>query len=411
MLANYAGLWHAMRPAGSAEGKAVRIAIAHNRYQQGGGEDKVVAAEVKMLRQRGHDVEQLDFDNEAITGARGRAKAALSSFYSFPSHRRVTAVLASFRPEVLHVHNFMPTLSPSVFFAAQAEQIPVVQTLHNYRLLCANAQMFREGAVCERCVEERSFLPAVRLGCYRGSRTGSAVVGGTVALHARLGTWEKRVARYIALSSFAAAKLGARLPPEKIRIKGNFVADGGRGGGQGGYALFVGRLSAEKGVGTLLEADASGELPMPLQIAGDGPMREAVERACSASGSRLRYLGPQSGAGVRELMAEASTLVVPSLWLEGFPMVMVEAMSLGLPVIASGIGSLPEIVQDGITGMLTPPGDAGQLVRTLARFEQLSPAQKEAMRAAARERSLSVFGEEANYKTLMGIYAEALLAA
>ena len=389
----------------------MRIAVAHNRYQQGGGEDKVVAAEVAMLRRRGHQVEQLDFDNEAITGGRERAKAALSSFYSFQSHHRVTATLASFRPDVLHVHNFMPTLSPSVFFAAESRHVPVVQTLHNYRLLCANAQMFRDGAVCERCVEERSFLPAVRLGCYRGSRAGSAVVGGTVALHARLGTWDRRIARYIALSGFAADKLGSRVPPEKIRIKGNFVADSGAGDGRGGYALFVGRLSAEKGLSTLLSADALGLLPMPVHIAGDGPMRETVEHACAAPNSRLRYLGPQSGTEVREIMAEASVLVVPSLWFEGFPMVMAEGMSLGLPVIASRIGSLPEIVQDDISGMLTPPGDAGELARTLARFHQLTPAQKGHMRAAARERSLSVFGEEANYGTLLGIYSEVLQAA
>ena len=389
----------------------MRIAIAHNRYQQGGGEDKVVVAEAAMLRRHGHEVEQLDFDNEAITGMQGRAKAALSSFYSVPSHRRVATTLTAFRPDVLHVHNFMPTLSPSVFFAAQRECVPVVQTLHNYRLLCPNAQMFRDGEVCERCVEERSFLPAVRLGCYRGSRVGSAVVGGTVALHTRLGTWERRVARYIALSCFAADKLGARVPREKIRIKGNFVSDSGTGSGQGGYALFVGRLSAEKGLSTVLAADALGELPMPVRIAGDGPMRDAVERACAASGSRLRYLGSRSSEEVRALMAEASVLLVPSLWFEGFTMVMVEAMSLGLPVLASRIGSLPEIVEDGVSGVLMAPGDPRALTQTLARFQQLSPLEKGAMRSAARERSLSAFGEEANYETLMSIYAEALQAA
>ena len=390
----------------------MRIAIAHNRYQQAGGEDGVVAAEAAMLRSRGHEVEQLDFDNEAIVGGRAKARSALSSFYSFSSHRRVTATLTTFRPDVLHVHNFLPTLSPSIFFAAQSERVPVVQTLHNYRLLCANAQLFRDGSVCERCVEERSFLPAVRLGCYRGSRAGSAVVAGSLALHARLGTWETRVARYIALSSFAATKLGAsRVPAEKIRIKGNFVVDRGTGAGQGGYALFVGRLSPEKGLGTLLAADAAGELPLAVRIAGDGPMRGVVERACAIPGSQLQYVGSQNGAGVRELMANASVLVVPSLWYEGFPMVMVEAMTLGLPVIASSIGSLPEIVQVDVSGLLTAPGDARELAETLRRFSQLSPLRKAEMRAAARNRSLSLYSEEANYSTLMSIYNEALMAA
>ncbi len=389
----------------------MRVAIAHNRYQQAGGEDKVVAAEAAMLRRRGHEVEMLGFDNEAIVGAPGMAFAAAKSFFSPTAYKQVGTSLASFRPDVLHVHNFLPTLSPAVFFAAEKAGVPVVQTLHNYRLICANAQLFRDGHTCELCLEKRSFLPGVRRACYRGSRAGSAVVGGTVALHAGLGTWDRRVTRYIALSHFAAQKLGTfRIPAAKIRIKPNFVPDAGTGEGAGGYALFVGRLSREKGLDTLLAADCLGELAMPALIVGDGPMREAVERACARVGSRLVYLGPKAESEVRVLMEGAVVLLVPSLWYEGFPMVMVEALSLGLPVVASRIGGLPEIVEDNVSGLLSPAGDAQGLLDCLKLLQRMEATQMRAMRNAARSRYLEFYGEEANYAKLVEIYAEAIAA-
>lgn len=396
----------------------MRILIAHNRYQQAGGEDKVVAAEAEMLARRGHPVEVLNFNNEAIVGVRGSAAAALSSFYSFSAHRRMAEVLARFAPDVLHVHNFMPTLSPSVFFAADAAHVPVVQTLHNYRLLCANAQLFREGAVCERCVQQRSFLPGVHHACYRGSRVGSAVIGGTMALHHALGTWSRRVARYIALSEFAAEKLAEfRVPHARIRVKPNFVPDPATpaetnqvlGAPLAPFALFVGRLSEEKGLATLLAADERGLLPLPVHLGGDGPWRDRVERAAQRPGSRLVALGRQTEDEVRALMRQATVLLVPSLWYEGFPMVIVEALSLGLPVIASRLGSLPEIVADGVCGLLHTPGDPAALGKALQDFLHLPAESQTTMRRAARLRYLDHYSEPRNYEMLLRIYAEALV--
>lgn len=387
----------------------MRIAIAHNRYQQAGGEDTVVAAESAMLRAYGHEVEEILFDNEAIAGSRAKAAAAVSAFYSAKAHRRVATVLKKLRPHVLHVHNFQPTMSPSVFFAAAAAAVPVVQTLHNYRLICANAQLFRAGRVCEQCVEARSMTPGVLHGCYRNSRLGSAVIGGTNALHGRLGTWEQRIARYIALSHFAKAKLGEfRLPAHKIRVKPNFVPDAGTGSGDGGYALFVGRLSAEKGLQVLLAADRLGRFASPVWIAGEGPLRGEVEQACAQPGSRLVYCGPQTADGVRQLMKQAVALLVPSLWYEGFPMVLVEALSLGLPVIASRLGSLPEIIEEGVCGLLHAAGSAEAMADALRTFLAQPPTDRLRMRASARLRYLEHYGEQANYNTLMGIYCEAL---
>lgn len=359
-----------------------------------------------MLSRRGHHVECLLVDNDSIAGPKAQLQAAVRSFYSRPSYECAASLLASFQPDILHVHNFLPTLSPSVFFAAKAAHVPAVQTLHNYRMICANAQLFRDGAPCEECVKQKSFLPSVRYACYRGSRLGSAVIGAGMSVHATLGTWEKRISRYIALTHFAAEKLGqSKVPADRIRIKPNFVPDRGKGEGRGGFALFVGRLSEEKGLNTLLQADAIGRLALPVHIAGDGTLLDRVQAACARSGSQLVLLGRKSPLEIESLMKRAAVLLVPSLWYEGLPMVMVEALSFGLPILASRLGSLPEIVEEGVSGLLFEPGSALALLDTLESFA-LQPERSAAMRIAARQRYLDRYTESANYKSLSGIYTE-----
>jgi glycosyltransferase involved in cell wall biosynthesis len=386
----------------------MKILVAHNRYQQASGEDAVVAEEVRMLQQRGHSVHRYTVDNDGITGAWQQAAAAARSFYSLPVSREISNLLASFRPEILHVHNFFPTISPAIYFVAGRYRVPVVQTLHNYRLLCASAMLFRDGRPCEDCLVGRSFLPGVMHACYRGSRVGSAIVGASASVHSAMGTWKNRIDRYIALTQFAAQKLGSyRVPVEKIRIKPNFVPDHGCGQGQGSFALFVGRLSTEKGLETIIAADRRGHLPLPVHMAGDGPLFAEVERACARPGSRLVYLGRLSRSQVVEQMKSATVLLVPSLWYEGFPMVMVEALSLGLPIIASRIGGLPEIVHDGHSGLLFEPGDPSALLQALGSF--VSDTNRiDAMRQASRRLFDLHYTEQKNYEILIGIYNELL---
>ena len=386
----------------------MRILVAHNRYQHAGGEDTVVAQEVRMLQERGHSVHQYTIDNDGITGVWQQALVAGRSFYSRPASREVSDLLASFQPEILHVHNFFPSISPAIFFAASKYHVPVVQTLHNYRLLCANAMLFRDGRPCEACSVSHSFLPGVVHACYRGSRAGSAIVGAATSLHAVLGTWSNRIDRYIALTQFAAQKLGNdRVPAEKIRIKPNFVPDRGYGEGQGGFALYAGRLTPEKGLHTILAADRLGNLPLPIHIAGDGPLRVEIEQACARPASRLIYLGQLPRSQVVEQMKRATVLLVPSLWYEGFPMVMVEALSFGLPIIASRIGGLPEMVQDGHSGLLFEPGDPSALLQTLCTFVR-DTSRIEAMREASRCQFDSHYTEQKNYEILIEIYGELL---
>lgn len=386
----------------------MRILVAHNRYQHAGGEDTVVAEEVRMLQQRGHCVHQYTIDNDGITGVWQQTLVAGRSFYSRPASREISDLLASFQPEILHVHNFFPSISPAIFFVAGKYRVPVVQTLHNYRLLCANAMLFRDGHPCEACSVGHSFLPGVMHACYRGSRAGSAIVGAATSLHAVLGTWSNRIDRYIALTQFAAQKLGNdRIPAEKIRIKPNFVPDRGYGEGQGGFALYAGRLTPEKGLRTILAADRLGNVPLPVHIAGDGPLLTEIEQACARPGSRLIYLGQLQRSQVVEQMKRATVLLVPSLWYEGFPMVMVEALSLGLPIIASRIGGLPEMVQDGHSGLLFEPGNPSALLQTLCTFVS-NTSRIEAMREAARSQFDNHYTERKNYEILIAIYRELL---
>ena len=387
----------------------MKILIAHNRYQQAGGEDGVVEREAEMLARRGHAVEQLVVDNDEITTLGARAQAALRAFYSHASYKRTLGLLRSFRPDIVHVHNFLPNLSPAVFFAANAAAVPVVQTLHNYRLLCANALLFRDGAPCEKCITRRSFLPGIRHACYRGNRAGSAVVGAGMTLHHALGTWRHRVDRYIALTEFAAKKFSAtRLPPELFRVKPNFMPDNGTGAGGGGFALFVGRMTEDKGLQTLISADALGMLPLPVRIVGDGPFLPQVMRACERPGSRLVALGHKSSREVQDLMKHAEMLVLPSLSYEGFPLVLVEALSVSLPIIVSRIGGLPELVEDGVSAILYTPGEASELLAAM-RYLAAQPLKAAAMRLAARSLYLERYTEAANYDALVSIYGELLV--
>src|ERR1700751_4299418 len=195
-------------------GTAVKILIVHNSYQQKGGEDTVVAAEEWLLRSHGHHVEMLQADNDHIRSGISAGLAAVQSIYSFNGKRRMQEALRKHQPDLVHVHNFFPTLSPSIFVACSQAEIPVVHTLHNYRIQCAANSLYRAGQVCEECVTARSFLPGIRHACYRSSRTGSAVVGFTMAFHAQIGTWSSRISAYVALTKFSAEKLGHfRIPP------------------------------------------------------------------------------------------------------------------------------------------------------------------------------------------------------
>ncbi len=382
----------------------MRILQVHNTYQQAGGEDAVVANEGALLSANGHDVRPWSVDNAAITGPWAQLRTAWQVPYSHDARRELAGVIADFGPDVVHVHNFFPLITPSVYDACRDAGVPVVQTLHNYRTICAGALLVRSGRPCEDCIGGSPYQGALH-GCYRGSRLGSLAVARMIARHRGQGTWRTKVDRFIALTEFAKAKfVEAGFPAEKIAVKPNFVEDArpqeaetARNG-----ALFVGRLSPEKGIGTLLTAWR--DLDAPLRIAGDGPLLGMAQGSASPNVVPLGNLPPEA---VNQEMARAAFLVMPSDWYEGFPVTLAEAFCRGLPVIASRLGAMAEIVDDGVTGLHFTPGDPQDLAAKV-RWAANHPEEMRRMGANARRAYEERYTPEANYRLLMTIYEDVI---
>jgi len=384
----------------------MRILVAHNFYQQEGGEDAVFAAEVELLRRFGHEVETFTMRNDAIDRM-GKFAALSATIWNRESYRSVSELAAKFRPAVVHFHNTFPLISPSGYKAARYQGAAVVQTIHNFRLICANALLFRDGAPCEKCVGRVIAIPGIVHKCYRGSREASAAVAGMAAVHRILGTWNRLVDAYIATSPSAKAKLiQGGLPEEKILLKPHFVdPDPGVGGGAGGYVSVVGRLSQEKGLETVLEAwKILGESAPLLKIAGDGPLAPLVAEATSRH-ANIQWVGRKPIAVVLDLIGEASFHVFPSRCYETFGRVVTEAFAKGTPVITSNHGSMAELVDHGKTGMLFTPGDAMDLA---AKVREMMAKPAAALRAAARAEYEANFTGQRNYHRMMEIYEQAL---
>src|SRR6478736_1738941 len=290
----------------------MKILMLHNRYLVPGGEDQCSAAEAALLRDHGHEVEFLEEDNRRVEQL-GKARTALRTVWSRESYQRVHEKLRTGSFDILHVQNFFPLWSPSVYYAASRNRVPIVQTLHNYRLMCVNSLFFRDQHICQECLGR--FLPwhGVVHACYRNSRAASAVVAGMVGAHKLAGTWRKRVAAYIAVSEFARdLYVAGGLPDEKIVVKPNFIhPNPSPGNGGGGYALYVGRLSHEKGIATMLNAWKGSHEAIPLKIVGEGPLAETVSAAAREC-KNVEYLGSQPLPQVLDLMRIAEFLVVPS---------------------------------------------------------------------------------------------------
>jgi glycosyltransferase involved in cell wall biosynthesis len=389
-------------------GGTVRILVAHNRYQYSGGEDGVVRDEVALLERHGHAVRLIEQDNDAIRGLRGKITAAASVFYSSSSRARMKQAIDDFHPDLVHVHNWFPMLSPSVFMEASAAGVPTVQTLHNFRMLCANALLYRNGAVCTDCLGKSLPLDGVAHGCYRGSRTGSAVVTAAYGLHRFLNTWDC-VDLFIAVSDFQRDILvRGGLPAEKIVVKPNFIGSDTlhADGNPEDFALFVGRLSPEKGIRTLLSGWNSGRIPLLLKIIGDGPMADEVRSSAGRNG--IEYLGAQVPEAVYRQMAKARFLVFPSDCFETFGRTIIEAFSQGTPVLAANLGGVPELVQEGVTGYRFAAGNAEALVAGTERFPGGGDYQR--MRQRCRDEFLGKFTAQINYNLLMEIYARAIAA-
>jgi glycosyltransferase involved in cell wall biosynthesis len=381
----------------------MKILLLHNYYQQPGGEDAVVQQEKALLEAHGHNVDLLTADNSRIIGIKSQVGVALSSIYSRRSRVQVEERITDSKPDIVHVHNFFPRLSPSVYYACTKAKIPVIQTLHNFRLICPNALLFRDGTPCEDCVGRLIPWPGIKNACYRDSHVGTAVLATMLTTHRLWGTWQV-VDAYIALSEFARRKLIAGgVPSSHLFVKPNcLMPDPGMCARSGDYALFVGRLSPEKGIKTLLAAWA--HLPARrLKIAGDGPLRDVVEQTDIPN---LEFIGPQSSEAVMSLIGAAAFLVVPSECYENFPRVIVEAFAKGVPVLGSRLGSIEELIDDGRTGVLFRPGDVPDLANK-AEWLFTHSDEIRLMSVEARREFESKYTAEQNYRQLMQIYCSA----
>jgi glycosyltransferase involved in cell wall biosynthesis len=386
----------------------MKILIVHNVYQQRAGEEAVVSAESRLLRDHGHQVLSYERCNDELHMLNGLAIAA-GTIWSLRSFRELTDLIGQERPHIAHFHNTFPLVSPSAYYACARAGVAVVQTLHNYRLLCPEAKFLRQGKICQACLGRNVAWPAVVHGCYRGSRPATAAAAAMLAVHREAGTWQTKVDAYVALSEFARQKfIEGGLPADRIMVKPNFVAsDPGARAQPGDYALFVGRLSDDKGPQLMLSAWRALKTRIPLRIAGDGPLLEKLSREVrETSSTHIELLGRRNPDEVRALMQRARFLVFPSLWYEGFPMTIAEAFAGGLPVVASRLGSMAEIVQGGGTGLHFEPGNALDLAAKVE-WAWTHPEELVRMGHAARAEYEARYQPSTNYKILMEIYRSA----
>ena len=383
----------------------MKILVAHNFYQQAGGEDQVFRSETQMLEKKGHTIIRFTETNDRVPNM-GRVELALATVWNRDSYERLRTLVRRERPEIVHFHNTFPLLSPACYYAARSTGAAVVQTLHNYRLLCPAATLLRDGKICEDCVGKLAWR-GVQHACYRGNRTASTGVATMLALHTAAGTWVKAVDAYIALTKFSRLRfIAGGLPDARLYVKPNFTEpDPGIGAGGDSY-LYAGRLSPEKGLAVLLDAWSSHpEFPL-LRIVGDGPQGAWLQERAGLL-RNVEWLGKLPREQVLTLMKNSRALILPSIWYENFPVSVVEAFATGLPVIVSDAGTLPELVDDGVTGFVFRSGDAADLSSKVLAIQNPSPSAQQ-LRPACRSRFENFYGEDKNYDLLLEIYAEAL---
>lgn len=389
----------------------MKILSVHNLYQRPGGEDVVCRNEAALLRSKGHSVREFFRSNSGISSfdPLASAQVAMRTIWSRESSRDLRRMIAHERPQIVHFHNTFPLISPSAYYACREFGVPVVQTLHNYRLVCPAATLFRRGRICEECVEH-SLWRSIRYACYRGSRPATATTAAMLAVHRALSTWRDCVDRFIVPAEFCRDKFSRTgISHQKISVKPHFLsADPGRGTRPGYGAIFVGRLAAEKGVATLVAAWKRLSSRSTLRIFGDGPLRIELERA-AAGFENISFEGWATRDRVLDAIKSSQFLALPSEWYEMFGLVAIEAFACGVPVIASRLGVMLDRVDHGRTGLHFAPGDAGDLASTM-QWALEHPREIKEMGRNARSEYEAKYTADENYRQLMEIYEGAISA-
>lgn len=389
----------------------MKILIIHNSYQNFGGEEAVVANEHRLLSNNGHDIDLFQVNNSKISGFFKKILVALNVVYSKNSKKVLRDHLIKNKPDIVHVHNFFPLFSPSIFDSIYDLNIPSVLTLHNFRLICPGAFLLRSGKICEDCIAGSAFQSVLH-GCYRNSRFATLPVAWMVDYHRRKFTWKKKVDSFIVLSDFAKEKfVQGGIPINKIYIKPNFyfeerielekdISDQGNLLREG--ALFVGRLSPEKGIKFLLKTWEN--LNVKLKIIGNGPLLDEVKKNKSPF---ISVLGRKNREEIRREMSRSLFLILPSEWYENFPMVIIESFANKLPVICSKLGSIEEIIENQFTGLHYNPGDSSDLIKKIL-WMNSNPEICKKYGENARKTYVEKYSPDKNYKMLMNIYNDTI---
>jgi len=387
----------------------VKILFIHNKYKQYGGEDVAVELETAVLIKKGHEVRSIFFDNTTIGSFFSKITAGFRSVYNFSSARLISKTILQFKPDVIHIHNLFFIASPSVIYAANKHKVPVILTLHNYRLICANALLLRNNQVCELCTQKKFPLAGIKYKCYRDSFGGSAFVTAITGIHKISATWKNKVSTYITLNEFSRSKLlnsSLGVPEDKMITKPNFIPDPGEGNSdRENFFLFAGRIAKEKGVHVL--AKAFTYMPgYKIIIAGDGPERKLLQENFSPY-SNIFFTGQMEKKQVSEYMKKCKAFICPSIWYEVAPLTIIEAFATGTPVIASRLGSMAELIIDGFNGLHFIAGDADDLRRKIELFIK-DTEQHSLFYKNARQTYQEKYHEDIHYNAVLKIYEDAI---
>jgi len=384
----------------------MKILQIHNQYTKKGGEDTTVANEKNLLLVKSHQVEQLFFDNGRIKGIE-KMKILYKSIYNQNSTKILRDKIQDFRPDIIHIHNLFYVASPAILYEAQKNKIPVVLTIHNFRLICSGSLLLRNGQVCELCTQKVFPFSGIKHKCFQNSALKTAQLTFTTGIHKILGTWRNKVDAYITLTDFVKKKLfqsSLQLPESKVFVKPNFTEDKGWASAESrdNFFLYVGRLSHEKGIRTLLEA--SKQIDFHLEIIGDGEMRQMVQ-AFAQQNPNIIYHGFQGQDFILQKMKSCKALLFPSICYEGMPLTLLEAFSTGTPAIISDIDNLNEMVQHQFNGLHFKTGSSEDLAEKIHYFQQNTTAH---YYENARKTYEEKYNPEKNYLRLLEIYNRVL---
>jgi glycosyltransferase involved in cell wall biosynthesis len=387
----------------------LKILLIHNKYKHSGGEDSVFENEKALLEKYNHNVKTLFFNNNEIEGIAEKIKLTYKLLYNRTSEKIVDQAITYFKPDVIHVHNLFYIASPSILFSAYKNNIPVVLTLHNYRLICSGSLLMRNSKPCELCINKKFPIDGIKYGCHHNSVIGTAQLTLTTGMHKVLKTWNEKVSMYISQTEFARQKFinsSLNLLPEQIVVKPTSTdnVEPSDFHERENYFLFVGRLSEEKGVEVLLKAFEGKKTT--IEIIGDGPLKHMVEKL-SATNANIIYSGYRDKSYIISRLRKCKALIVPSICYESIPTTILEAFSTGTPIIISDIGNLNEIVSHKYNGVHFKTNDPTDLNRIVDDFNR-NNFQYELLYQNARKTYLEKYTPEINYKNLIDIYNSAI---